>query len=273
MIIRDRIGIDIGRKLSVEDAVRWAVDNDVTYIDCQIDVAPNALQSFDDFRAAPIRDACTEGGVHLGLHTLSAVNIAEFAPFVSDAVDAYLKSYVDASGRLGAEWIVVHAGYHFTSDIDERMQAGLERLKRITAYAEEKGARLLLENLNWEPDLAEVHYLAHTVEECLYYFDRLDSPALGWSFTVNHASLVPEGISGFLDAMPTERLAEVRLADNNGEYEIHMYPGDGIIDFRDMFRRVEATGYSGHYMNAFGSLDDMLRGRDYLIGKFPGAEA
>ena len=271
MKIRDRIGIDVGRKLSVEDAVKWAVDNDITYIDCQIDVAPNALQSFDQSRAAPIRDACAEAGVHLGLHTLSAVNVAEFAPYVCDAVDDYLKSYVDASVRLGAEWIVVHAGYHFTSDIDERMQAGLERLKRITAYAEEKGARLLLENLNWEPDLAEVHYLAHTVEECLYYFDRLDSPALGWSFTVNHASLVPERISGFLDAMPTERLAEVRLADNNGEYEIHMHPGDGIIDFTDMFRRVETTGYSGHYMNAFGSLDDMLRGREYLVERFPGA--
>jgi sugar phosphate isomerase/epimerase len=84
---------------------------------------------------------------------------------------------------------------------------------------------------------------------------------------------VPEGIAGFLDAMPADRLAEVRLADNNGEYEIHMQPGEGIIDFTDMFRRVEATGYSGHYMNAFGSLDDMLRGRDYLTGKFPGAEA
>ena len=87
MNIRDRIGVDIGRKLSVEDAVKWAAENDVTYIDCQIDVAPNALQSFDESRAAPIRDACAEAGVHLGLHTLSAVNIAEFAPVVSDAVD------------------------------------------------------------------------------------------------------------------------------------------------------------------------------------------
>ncbi len=273
MNIRDRIGVDVGRKLSVEEAVKWAVENGVTYIDCQIDVAPNALQSFDEARAAPIRDACAQGGVHLGLHTLSAVNIAEFAPLVGDAVDAYLKSYVDAGVRLGAEWIVVHAGYHFTDDIDERMQCGLERLKRVVAYAEENGARLLLENLNWEPDLAEVHYLAHTVDECLYYFDRLDSPALGWSFTVNHATLVADGIPGFLDAMPSERLAVVRLADNNGEYELHMNPGDGIIDFTDMFRRVEATGYSGHYMNAFGSLDDMLRGRDYLVERFPGAEA
>ena len=269
MNIRDRIGIDVGRKLSVENAVEWAVENGVSYIDCQIDVEPNALESFDDSRAGPIREACQKHGLHLGLHTLSAVNIAEYAPFVRDAVDDYLRNYVDAARRLKAEWIVVHAGYHFTSDVEERMAIGLERLKRISGYAEEQGVKLLLENLNWEPDLAEVHYLAHTVEESLYYFDRLESPALGWSFTVNHATLVPEGIPGFLEALPTDRLGEVRLADNNGEYELHMYPGEGIIDFTDMFARIEATGFSGHYMNAFGSLDDMLRGRDYLVERFP----
>ena len=47
MNIKDRIGVDCGRKLSVEDAVQWAVDHDVRYIDCQIDVEPNALRSFD----------------------------------------------------------------------------------------------------------------------------------------------------------------------------------------------------------------------------------
>ena len=52
----------------------------------------------------------------LGLHTLSAVNVAEYSPYVAEAVDQYLRGYVDVYGSLGAEWIVVHAGYHFTSD-------------------------------------------------------------------------------------------------------------------------------------------------------------
>ena len=264
---KDRIGIDIGRKLSVEDAVRWAADNGVTYIDCQIDIAPNALESFDEARCTQIREVCSTHGIHLGLHTLSAVNVAEMSPFLGDAVDAYLGAYVDAAVRLAAEWIVVHAGYHFTDDKEIRMETALERLKRIAGYAEEKGAKLLLENLNWEPDRAEVHYLAYDVEEYLYFFDRIDSAALGWSFTVNHATLVPEGIAGFLEALPTDRLGEVRLADNNGEYEVHLYPGEGIIDFADMFRLTEATGFGGHYMAAFGSLDDMLSGREVLAAE------
>ena len=32
-----------------------------------------------------------------------------------------------------------------------------------------------------------------------------------------------------------------------------------------MFRRIEGNGFPGHYMNAFGSLDDMLAGRDELV--------
>src|ERR1044071_4310628 len=146
------------------------------------------------------------------------------------------------------------------------MQAGRDRLRRLADYAERKDALLLLENLNKEPEQAEVHYLAHTVEEWRYYFDRIDSPSFCLSFTANHAHLVPEGVAGFVDALDWTRVHEVRLADcfRNG-YEVHLRPGEGDLDFADMFRRIEGAGFRGHYMNAFGSLDDMLAGRDELV--------
>ena len=34
-----------------------------------------------------------------------------------------------------------------------------------------------------------------------------------------------------------------------------------------MFRRVEGKGFKGHYTNAFGSLDDRLNAREYLVEK------
>ena len=58
---------------------------------------------------------------------------------------------------------------------------------------------------------------------------------------------------------------EVRVADNNGEYEIHMKPGTGNVDFGEMFLLIESSGFTEHYMNGFGSLDDMLEGREYLL--------
>jgi sugar phosphate isomerase/epimerase len=266
MNLHDRIGIDIGRKLSLEDAVAWAAAHDVRFVDVQLDTGANALGTIDQPRATATRAACERHGIHLGLHTSSAVNVAEYAPFVADAVDQYLTAYVDAATLLGAEWIVMHAGFHFTSDREERIAVGRERLQRIVAYAERKGALILLENLNKEPEAAEVHYLAHTVEEWRHYFERIRSPAFRLSFTVNHAHLVPDGIAGFVGALDFTQVEEVRLADcfRNGN-EVHLKPGAGDLDFGDMFRRIEGAGFRGHYMNAFGSLDDMLTGRDALV--------
>src|SRR6185312_1482826 len=109
------------------------------------------------------------------------------------------------------------------------------------------------------PADAEVHYLAHTLEEWRWYYRQIESPSFALSFTANHAHLVPEGVAGFVDAMPIERVAEVRLADcfRNG-IEQHLRPGEGDFDFVDMFRRLAAKGFTGRFTAAFGSLRDML---------------
>jgi sugar phosphate isomerase/epimerase len=266
-IAADRIGIDVGRKLVLEAAIDWAAASGVGVIDVQLDTGANIVTSFDQPRAHAIRRSCDHHDIRLGLHTSSAVNVAEYAPLVGDAVDAYLKAYIDAAVLLNAEWIVVHAGFHFSADISARMQAGLDRLSRVTDYAASKSVLLLLENLNKEPPDAEVHYLAHTVSEWRWYYEKLISPALQLSFTANHAHLVPEGVEGFLNAIPLDRVREVRLADcvRNGREE-HLSPGQGDFNFPGLFRALEAAGYNGHYMNAFGSLADMLQARTLFAG-------
>lgn len=258
----DRIGIDVGEKLRLEEAVQWAAQNGVRIIDVQLDGGDNAFTRIDASRARLIRERCQREGIRLGLHTSSAVNVAELAPLVGDAVDAYLRAYIDAATLLGAGWVVVHAGFHFSSNVPRRMQAGLDRLCRAVRYAETKNVRLLLENLNKEPPGAELHYLAHTIDEWRWYYERIQSPAFGLSFTANHAHLVPEGVEGFLAAIPLDLVAEVRLADcfRNGNEE-HLVPGQGDFDFPGLFRSLRALGYHGHYTNAFGSLDDMLFAR------------
>ena len=58
MTLRDRIGIDVGRRLRLEEAISWAAAHDVRYIDIQLDTADNVFTSFDDARAAGIRQSC-----------------------------------------------------------------------------------------------------------------------------------------------------------------------------------------------------------------------
>jgi hydroxypyruvate isomerase len=270
MNLRDRIGVDFGRRSRIEDGLRKVAQHGIRYVDVKIDVAPNAIETLTPERIRDIRGLCEENDIHLGVHTMSAVNMAEMAPHVRDGVDRYLIGHMDACKQLGGEWIVVHAGYHFTADVEIRMQAGLERLQRLCDYAEKIDLTLLLENMNKEPDDAEVHYLAHTVEESRFYFDQLQSPKLRWAFTANHAHLVEEGVDGFLDGLDIARCDEVRLADcwRLGS-EIHLTPGRGDFDFPHLFRRLEELGFAGHYMASFSSLDEMIASREHLATMEP----
>jgi sugar phosphate isomerase/epimerase len=223
------------------------------------------LDLFTDKRVREIHETCKDHGIHLGLHTSSAVNTAETSPFLREAVDQYLRAYIDLSKRLHCEWICVHAGYHFTSDREARQSAGLEHLKRAVEYAEKVDMILLLENMNWEPDDAEIHYLGHNIKECSYYFNAISSQKFRWAFTVNHATLVPEGINGFIDTFGIDRCGEVRLADNRGDKEQHLKIGAGNINFGALFKRLESAGYRGHYNLSLKPFEDVLEGRDYLV--------
>jgi sugar phosphate isomerase/epimerase len=266
--LRERLGVDLGGTRRLEEGLAWAAAHGVCYVDACLEGAPghlNAPAKWPASRVTDVRATCDRHGIHLGLHSSSAVNIAETSPLLAEAAEQYLATYIEVAARLGAKWIVVHGGYHFTSDFAARLTASIERLERAADLAERAGVRLLLENLNREPEHAEVRYLAHDLDECREYFSRIDSPALGWAFTVNHAHLVPEGIDGFLDAMDIGRCGEVRLADNHGRWEEHLRPGEGTIDFARLFARLEGGAYRGHYMMAFGSRDDMLAGREHFV--------
>src|SRR5499426_3710932 len=171
MTLRERIGVDLGGRRRLEDGLAWAAANGVHYVDMCLEGAPdhpNAPAAWTTDRVAALRRTCERHRIHLGLHSASAVNVAE----------QYLRTYIDLAGRLGAGWIVVHGGYHFTGDYAARRAASIERLERAAAHAERAGARLLLENLNREPEHAEVRYLAHNLEECREYFGRIQSPSL-----------------------------------------------------------------------------------------------
>ena len=259
-----RIGIDIGNRLSPEDALDWAIENDIRFIDVSFDKDHQLLRDGAG-RLGPVRAQLEESGIHLGLHTSSAVNAAETSAFVSEAADEYFHAYIAAAKQVGAEWLIVHGGYHFSSDKPARLKAATERLKRMSAMAEREGVMLLLENHNPEPPHAEIRYLAHDLEECQHFFSNLDSPNLGWAFTVNHAHILPVGIAAFLAGMDLSRCGEVRIADCHGTIEEHLRIGEGTIDFTEMFSLIEAGGYRGHYMQGYQGLNDMLGDRDLLV--------
>jgi len=52
------------------------------------------------------------------------------ALLLREAADEYLAAYVALAARLKAKWVIVHGGYHFTSDVSLRKEAAIRRLAR-----------------------------------------------------------------------------------------------------------------------------------------------
>jgi len=62
----------------------------------------------------------------MNLPTLSAINMEKFAPYLSEAVDNYIKSYIDIAKLIDTNWVELHTGFYFTNDYYRRKNAGLE---------------------------------------------------------------------------------------------------------------------------------------------------
>jgi sugar phosphate isomerase/epimerase len=95
--LRDRIGFDAG-DARLEEALEWAVDHGFHYVDFNADRL-HRLDRWETERVRVLRDICARHEIHLGLHTLSGVNVAEFSAGVSEGVDAYLQANVDLAVR------------------------------------------------------------------------------------------------------------------------------------------------------------------------------
>lgn len=250
----------------LEHAIQWAAEHGFTRVDFNADAPPNYPATFTPDRARLIRELAAAHRISLGLHTLSAVNVAEITPVMHAAADAYLQQNFDLAATLGCGYVICHGGYHFSSDREERFATAIDRMRRAADWAAERNLDVYFENHNKEPDHAEIHYMPRDVAETHRFFDAIRSPHFKWAFNVGHAHLVADGFDGFLDAFGVENIGQVRLNDTHGRYEEHLIPGAGIVEFRHVFRRLGERGYRGPFTLDFGGPEDRLEWRDVFAG-------
>jgi sugar phosphate isomerase/epimerase len=246
----------------LERAMRWAAEHGFTRVDFNADQPANYPGTFVPARVDTVRAIAAEHGLRIGLHTLSAVNMAEITPVMHAAIDEYLRQNFDLARELGCDYLICHGGYHFSSDRDQRFEIAIDRLRRAAGWAEERELDIYFENHNKEPDNAEIHYMPRDVAETRVFFEAIRSPRFKWAFNVGHAHLVPDGFDGFFDAFGVANIGQVRLNDTHGRYEDHLVPGQGVVDFRRVFRRLAAAGYTGPFSLDFGTPEEKVAWRD-----------
>jgi sugar phosphate isomerase/epimerase len=246
----------------LEQAIEQAANYGFSRCDFNADGPSNYPATFTAERVQSVRGLAERHGVIIGIHSLSAVNMAEITPVMAAAADEYVRQNIELAAALGSTHVVVHGGFHFSSDVDARFEAAIKRLALAVTLAEAHGVELHFENHNAEPEHAEIRYIPHTVAEMQRFLEAVSSPKLRWACNVGHAMLVPEGFDGFLKAFGAERIGHVRLHDTNGIWEEHFRPGEGIVDFRNVFTTLHQAGYRGPFSLDFGRPAEKAQWRD-----------
>ena len=130
-----------------------------------------------------------------------------------------LKGEIDMCAYLSGQIVVIHVD---TIGVDEST-TDFSHVRELARYAQGKGVTLALEN-------GRLEFLRRAIDEV----DMLSTDGgLGICIDVGHANLSKYGYSvgRYLDEF-SEKLVHLHLADNFGQKDDHLAPGEGTIDWK-----------------------------------------
>ncbi len=143
-----------------------------------------------------------------------------------------LKGEIDMCAYLGGQIVVVHEE---TIGVDETT-TDFSHVRELARYAQQKGVILALEN-------GRLELLRKVIDEV----DILSPDGgLGICIDVGHANLRKFGhsVERYLDEF-REKLVHLHLADNFGQKDDHLAPGEGTIDWKMVLSKLREFDFKG----------------------------
>lgn len=139
---------------------------------------------------------------------------------------------------LGAGTISTEPGGPLNgTNADEAMELFVEGIRRVAPYAREAGVKVLVEP---EPGL-----LIETSSQFKRFIEQVDSDAIGLNCDIGHFFCVGESPAKVIREMKPyaghfhiEDIASTRVHH-------HLLPGEGVIDFAEVFQAIQEIGYDG----------------------------
>lgn len=162
---------------------------------------------------------------------------------------SYIQDAIETAYLMGAGIVSVCPGHTLNGQSREN---GLELLKTslntLCRFAAQRGIRLALEPADaYETDLV------NTVGEAAQLISEVGCSNLGIVLDCGHVQLTGESMASAFQAAG-DRLYHLHVDDNNGLRDQHLVPGEGSIDFDDLFTLLRSSGYN-HYLCAELSWD------------------
>ncbi len=111
-----------------------------------------------------------------------------------------------------------------------------ESLAEVLGYAAEKNVRIGME---YEPGL-----LVECFDELRDLIRYMDSEFFGANLDLGHSHVLGEDPKEVIEGLAS-RIFHVHIEDIRCRKHYHLIPGEGDVDFRELFRLLDATGYDG----------------------------
>ena len=221
----------------------------------------------------------------LGVHPVSfhapfaeRIDITSLNETEREAAVHELLSACEAASIIGCEHVVLHPGPEregrpHEEEFLQRMHHAAAALNRVASRCCELGVQLLLENML-------PHLLFGHVRDMMYLLGEISTCNVGTCLDTGHAHLARE--TGMVIQKLSGHLKLIHLNDNRGDWDAHLPPGEGSIDwpwFISELRRNEFHGPLVLELQGGGNepmdvvLARAVRAREYLQsmgGNHPG---
>ena len=150
---------------------------------------------------------------------------------------AYTKKALRLAKAVGAHNVSITSGKTLNGVPPEKAQKLLEEgLSRLVEEAERLQQRLSLE---YEPGL-----FVETTAELKALLKKLDSAYLGANLDLGHVAVAGEEPRQAIRELKGH-IFNIHLEDIRGRKHYHRLPGEGDLNFRAIFRELDAAAYSG----------------------------
>jgi sugar phosphate isomerase/epimerase len=168
------------------------------------------------------------------------LDLADPNPHHRHAAIGAILTAARAIKRLGGHIVVVHPSdiQRNGTDVDARLHDCAASLLSLSESCRQEGLTLAIES-------PLPHLIGGHPDEFSWVLRHLDHSA-GVCLDTGHTTLGHHW-HHFLEISGT-RLVHVHASDNNGQYDDHLPPGDGCINWHTVGQSLEAVGFNGWVM-------------------------
>ncbi len=197
-------------------------------------------------------DKLNERSLYATIHAPFGLMLSSTNPIIKKAMDFSFVDLCNKAKQLKAKYIVLHPGLTEQTSFDRTYPFFSKSLETFYKIAKEKQIDLLIENMDKSQIL-----LWKKEEEILKTIDEY--PYVKINYDVGHANTIADPIA--LYEKIEKNVVALHLHDNHGNKDEHLALGEGNIDWKNLFKKLEKNVNLTIENN---SLNDVKKSKEFI---------